>query len=139
MRREFVAKYQASKIEGFAVDAMETLVAYRWPGNVRQLANVVERACALGRGPKIELEDLTDEVAGRGEETRTPKGDLTKETFQEMKSRRVAAMESVYLEELLRKHRGNVTHSASAAGMTRSAFQKLMQRYGIKSSDFRGG
>jgi DNA-binding NtrC family response regulator len=61
------------------------------------------------------------------------------ETFQEMKSRRVAAMESTYLEELLRTNGGNVTRSAEAAGMTRSAFQKLMQRYGIKSSEYRGG
>ena len=84
------------------------------------------------------MEDLTDEVAGRDNPVRvTGKVDLTQETFQEMKSRRVAAMESVYLEELLRQNGGNVTRSSEAAGMSRSAFQKLMQRYGIKSRDFR--
>ena len=79
-----------------------------------------------GRQPYEMPLDLTDEVAGRDEEVPvSAKGDSTEETFQEMKSRRVAAMESVYLENLLRKHCGNVTHSAAAAGMTRSAFQKL--------------
>lgn len=41
------------------------------------------------------------------------------------------------MQELLRKHEGNVTRSAEEAGMARSAFQKLMQRYGIRSSEFR--
>jgi DNA-binding NtrC family response regulator len=48
-------------------------------------------------------------------------------------------MEQTYLEELLQKHKGNVTHSADEAGMTRSALQKLLQKYNIKSSDFRDG
>ena len=58
-------------------------------------------------------------------------------TFQEMKARQVAAIESTYLENLLRRHGGNVTRCAEEAGVSRSAFQKLMQRYGIKSVDYR--
>ena len=49
----------------------------------------------------------------------------------------VAAIESSYVEQLLKRHRGHVTHCAEEAGMSRSAFQKLMQRYKIKSSDYR--
>lgn len=56
-----------------------------------------------------------------------------------MKARRIAAMEQTYVEALLKKHQGNVTHCSEEAGMARSAFQKLMQKYGIRSSDFRGG
>jgi DNA-binding NtrC family response regulator len=139
-RSEFVAKNPTCIVEGFTTDALETLAAYNWPGNVRQLANSVERACALGNSKEIRLEDLTDEVAGRNRSLRvSERSDMFTETFQEMKTRRVAAMESTYLEELLRTNGGNVTRSAEAAGMTRSAFQKLMQRYGIKSSEYRGG
>lgn len=58
-------------------------------------------------------------------------------TFQEMKARRIAAMESSYVEGLLEKHKGNVTHCSEEAGMSRSAFQKLMTKYGIRSSDYR--
>ena len=101
-------------------------------------ARALERACALGKGRLIEMEDLTDDIAGRGSAVRvTSRSDVSEETFKEMKTRRVAAMESSYLVELLEKNKGNVTHSADAAGMTRSAFQKLMQRYGIKSRDYR--
>ena len=52
---------------------------------------------------------------------------------------RIAAIEKSYLEGLLEKHKGNVTHSADEAGMTRSALQKLLQKYGRRSSDFREG
>ncbi|MEE2888752.1 MAG: sigma-54 dependent transcriptional regulator [Planctomycetota bacterium] len=137
-RANFVAKNPTCRIEGIAGDAQEALAAFRWPGNVRQLSNAIERACALGKGRLIEMEDLTDDIAGRGSAVRvTSRTDVSEETFKEMKTRRVAAMESSYLVELLEKNKGNVTHSADAAGMTRSAFQKLMQRYGIKSRDYR--
>ena len=58
-------------------------------------------------------------------------------TFQQMKARRIAAMEKTYVEGLLKKHQGNVTHCSEEAGMARSAFQKLMQKSGIRSADYR--
>ena len=137
--------------------ALALMRAYRWPGNVRQLRNALERACALGSGPVLRVEDLPVEV--RGAETWVAGGGETGagdevgggdrggdglvergegESFQEMKARQVAAIESAYVAALLRKHQGNVTHCAEEAGMSRSAFQKLMVRYGIRSSDFRG-
>lgn len=137
-RANFVAKNPTCRIQGIASDAQEALAAFRWPGNVRQLANAIERACALGQGHLIQMDDLSDEITGRGTALQVTSGSgMSKETFKQMKTRRVAAMECAYLVELLKKHHGNVTHSADAAGMTRSAFQKLMQRYGIKSRDYR--
>ena len=113
----------------------ECLRAFHWPGNVRQLRNVLERACTLGQGPELRLEDLPEEL--REEPTAAPDDAAAAGTFQEMKARKVAALESSYVEQLLTRHQGNVTRCAEEAGMSRSAFQKLMQRYGIKSSDFR--
>ncbi|MEO0478477.1 MAG: sigma-54 dependent transcriptional regulator [Planctomycetota bacterium] len=125
-------------------EAREALVAYPWPGNVRQLRNALERAVALGDGSMLRLEDLPSEVledpvapsSAIDDGGQAPAADPG-ESFQEMKARKVAALETTYLRELLTKHHGNVTHSAEDAGMSRSAFQKLMQRYGIRSSDFR--
>src|SRR5438445_3454077 len=45
-------------IEGITPEAMQTLVSYHWPGNVRELQNVIERACALSKGPMIEPADI---------------------------------------------------------------------------------
>ncbi|MEZ5965902.1 MAG: sigma-54 dependent transcriptional regulator [Planctomycetota bacterium] len=118
-----------------STEAMTALSAHHWPGNVRQLRNAIERAATLARGPQIGLDDLPEEVA-RGERDL---GEVvaTQESFQVMKARKIAAIEINYVTALLRRHDGNVTHSAQQAGMSRSAFQKLMQRYDIKSSDFR--
>src|SRR5690606_25455878 len=118
-------------------EAMTVLAAYRWPGNTRQLRNAIERACALARGPEITVDDLPAEIVREGKDVAG--GPETTESFQEMKARKIAAIEINYISALLRRHDGNVTHCAQQAGMSRSAFQKLMQRYDIKSSDFRAG
>jgi len=125
-------------IRSMAPEVLEALRGHHWPGNVRQLRNVLERACALGSGPELGVKDLPPELRGGVPEVEvTETGPAAPGTFQEIKARKIAAIESSYVEGLLRRHHGNVTHCAEEAGMTRSAFQKLMQRYGIRSSDFR--
>lgn len=123
-----------TKIRG---DAAERLRAYHWPGNVRQLRNAMERACALGQAPELVLEDLPPEVRDDSVAMPAASVDADSGTFQEMKARRIAAMEQTYVEGLLKKHKGNVTHCSEEAGMARSAFQKLMQKYAIRSADYR--
>jgi len=139
LARHFLERFgKASGIEAMAAEVLEALRGHHWPGNVRQLRNVLERACALGNGPELRLADLPPELRGEAGEPAHPDGEVAAAgTFQEIKARKIAAIESSYVEGLLRKHRGNVTHCAEEAGMTRSAFQKLMQRYGIRSSEFR--
>ncbi|MBM4061344.1 MAG: sigma-54-dependent Fis family transcriptional regulator [Planctomycetes bacterium] len=128
-------------IGGLLPEVGAALRAHDWPGNVRQLRNVIERACALGQPPLLRLEDLPPELGaapGPSAESGPAAGDEPpRGTFAELKARHIAAMESSYLEALLKKHRGNVTHCSEEAGMARSAFQKLMQKHGIRSSDFR--
>jgi len=135
----FLARFGAQVgITRIASAAAERLRSYHWPGNARQLRNVVERACALGKGPELTLDDLPPELLT--DDAVVPRVDgkgVEGGTFQEMKTRRIAAMEQTDAEELLTKHKGNVTHCSEEAGMARSAFQKLMQKHGIRSADFR--
>jgi two-component system response regulator AtoC len=156
---EFVADNPAVTARRFSPEALEAMLAFQWPGNVRQLRNAIERAATLGAGEAIQLADLprdvreaapaevAAEVGAAGVETeRRSSGSsdssvdasVDDETFQEMKARKVAAIENSYLTTLLRRHAGNVTRCAEDAGMSRQAFQKLMQRYSIRSSDYRG-
>jgi len=138
LARHFVLRLGASAgITGISDDALAVLRAYHWPGNVRQLRNAIERACTLASGPLVTAADLPAEVRG-GELTGAAVEADAGGTYQERKARTIAVMEQTYLEELLSKHKGNVTHSADEAGMTRSALQKLLQKYNLKSSDFRG-
>ena len=135
--RHFLQRFGAAAgIVGIHTDAMALLRGHSWPGNVRQVRNALERACALGHGPELQVRDLPPEL--RGEDGPAVPSELASGTFQEMKARRIAELESGYVEALLKKHKGNVTHCSEEAGMARSAFQKLMQKYGIRSADFRG-
>ncbi|MGE3881405.1 MAG: sigma-54-dependent transcriptional regulator [Planctomycetota bacterium] len=125
-------------VTGFSEAAIAAMLARDWPGNLRQLRNAVIRAAALGSGPRIELDDLpADDGRGGRPQPGEERLELSGETLAEIKSRTVAALEIGYVQELLRKYEGNVTRSAEEAGMARSAFQKLMQRYGIRSAEYR--
>ncbi|MEQ1633702.1 MAG: sigma-54 dependent transcriptional regulator [Planctomycetota bacterium] len=137
LARHFLLRLgSAAGIHQIEPEAMALLRTYQWPGNVRQLGNVIERACALAQGPVLRSADLPSEIT-TGTAARAVAEADGGGTFQEMKARTIAALEQSYLEGLMKKHKGNVTHSADEAGMTRSALQKLLQKYGIKSSDFR--
>ncbi|MCY2958148.1 MAG: sigma-54 dependent transcriptional regulator [Planctomycetota bacterium] len=121
----------------FASDVKALLAAYHWPGNVRHLRNAIERGCALSHDKILKATDLPSEVAG-GEATQNVTGlSAQPQTFQGMKARSIMLLENSYLKELLRKHQGNVTHSADEAGMTRSALQKLLLKHNLKGRDFR--
>jgi DNA-binding NtrC family response regulator len=135
--RHFVARFGGKVgIVDVSPEAAVVLRSHAWPGNVRQLRNAIERACALGTGPDLRLADLPPDLL-EPEAATVLAEDALGGTFQEMKARHLKAIESGYLESLLKKHKGNVTHCSEEAGMARSAFQKLMTKYGIRSADFR--
>jgi two-component system response regulator GlrR len=116
-------KYQRT-INGFAPDALEVLVAASWPGNVRQLRNVVEQAVALCRTPLITAawiqEVLREEEAGLI-------------SFEEARGR----FERQYLMQLLTISSGNVAQAARMAKRNRTEFYKLLRRHAIDPDVFR--
>src|SRR5579871_3463578 len=72
--RYFIAKFNArlkKSVEGVDAEAMERLNAYAWPGNIRELENVIERAVLFADGSRIRLEDLSDKLRGAGVSSRS--------------------------------------------------------------------
>jgi NtrC-family two-component system response regulator AlgB len=59
---KFFAQETAKKIEGFTPAALEKISTYSWPGNLRELRNVIERAVILCEGPKIDVRDLPENI-----------------------------------------------------------------------------
>ena len=118
-----VAKRYRKEVNAFAPDAMDLLVRASWPGNVRQLLNVVEQAVALSTAPIVpatlvqkairELEDIVP--------------------FDEARRR----FEADYLTQLLKMTGGNVAQAAKLAQRNRTDFYKLLQRHALEPGLFK--
>ncbi len=134
----FLSRYndQLKKfIKGFSHEAMMLLQSYPYPGNVRELENIIERAVMLTNGDLIMPEvfkDVFDPASQSG--MSLPISDAT---FSKSRKHILATFEKQYLLEQLNKHRGNITASAKASGMTRQNFQRLMTRNNIDAGNFR--
>ncbi|MBV0192759.1 two-component system response regulator GlrR [Klebsiella pneumoniae] len=111
-------------VRAFSSDAMKRLMAAKWPGNVRQLVNVIEQCAALTSSPVIG--DALVEQALEGENTALP-------TFVEARNQ----FELNYLRKLLQITKGNVTHAARMAGRNRTEFYKLLSRHELDANDFK--
>ena len=115
-------------LNGFTPDAMEMLTACAWPGNVRQLMNVVEQCCALSMAPLIPASLVSRAL-------REKPGDmLDKLTYADAKQR----FERDYLIQLLKITSGQVTDAARLAGRNRTEFYRLLQRHHLSPDMFKG-
>jgi len=111
-------------VRAFSTDAMKRLMTASWPGNVRQLVNVIEQCVALTSSPVIS--DALVDQALEGENTALP-------TFVEARNQ----FELNYLRKLLQITKGNVTHAARMAGRNRTEFYKLLSRHELEANDFK--
>ena len=119
-------------------ETMALLNRFAWPGNVQELRNAIEHAVILAVEGMIRPEDLPDAIRETmGEPSRTSKIATSTRPFREVKREVVEGFEAAYLGQLLERHRGNVTAAAHQAGMLRSALQRLLRKYGLKSVEFR--
>ncbi len=104
------------------------LVEHHWPGNVRQLRNVIERAVALSEGGAIEI--------GPGDldqpETLTSPSTLLGLPYKEAKEEMIARFTRDYVERLLARHAGNVSAAARAAGIDRNWVVALARRHQVR-------
>ncbi|WP_153131078.1 sigma 54-interacting transcriptional regulator [Dechloromonas hortensis] len=119
-----VAGKYGKPISGFAPDALEALATAAWPGNVRQLYNVVEQSCALTSTQLIPLSLVQRAL-------RLPTMEAL--TYGEAKQR----FERSYLVQLLKLTDGNVADAARIAERNRTEFYRLLQKYDLTPAMFR--
>jgi len=126
------------RINGFTADALEELVKHDWPGNVRQLKNVVERLVIMADQGVVNVLDMMDHMQSRRpltaegvpttlDELKKVKRHLLKGTFE--------GIEKAFLARALRESGGNITLAASKVGMQRSNFSALMKKHHISPTD----
>ena len=131
----FLKKFNAEtgrKLQGYTREAMDEMVRYRWPGNVREVKNVVERAVVLARGSSIDVEDLalsrlstagdTGEVHANGQPT----------PYQPVS---LADVERSHIMATLRSTSWNKSQTAGILGIERSTLDRKIRRYEIERRD----
>jgi Nif-specific regulatory protein/two-component system response regulator HydG len=115
--------------------AAQALAAYPFPGNVRELAHAVERACILARGPEMDLDVLPAEIAGvtGGGATAEDRGfvEFTNDELSAAKEEAAARVEAEFLAGLMKRCEGNVSEAARRSGIHRSQLQKLRARHRV--------
>ncbi|GEM_PF-442234 len=118
-----------SEYKTFSPAALLKLASYDWPGNIRELEAVIQRAIALSSLPLIQAEEIDLPIAAS-----TPsKRDFP---FQALKRRTIDTFEKSYLSQLLIAHRGNISRAAKDAGKDRRAFRRLMEKHGLVRQQF---
>lgn len=112
------------KVNGFADEAMQKMIESEWPGNVRQLVNVIEQCVALTQTPIITCHLVEQALSA------------THKTWPTLSEARVE-FEQDYLVKLLKMTDGNVTRAAELAGRNRTDLHKLMKKYSLNAQTFR--
>jgi transcriptional regulator with GAF, ATPase, and Fis domain len=109
--------------------ALDALLAYAYPGNVRELEHLVERVCLLATGPELSAALLPPEVLPLRPSAGSP--EFTALSNAELKRCRDAAGEEVerrFVDALMRHHEGNVSRAARESGLNRTYLQRLLAR-----------
>jgi transcriptional regulator with PAS, ATPase and Fis domain len=119
MLQEFGAELGRGKVE-LSAEAEQTLQGYRWPGNIRELRNVLERAVLLTEGNVLRPPALLFDTPSAD----MPGGDDL--TLSEMEQR--------HIERLLREEHGHVVRAAARLGIPRSSLYQKIKKYGIAVS-----
>ncbi len=115
---------------------MDAFQRYPWPGNIRELQNLVERACILETSSILTPASFPAELFANGLSA-APIHVETKLTLADVRSRAAREAETHYLRELLARTGGRINRTAKAAGVTVRQINKLMHKYGMKKEEFR--
>ncbi len=146
LARHFLDKYNKrlnKKIEGIADDAMALLQAYAWPGNIRELENLIERVLLFADGPFITAKDLPEPVRGGASvqagavssssspAMEVPAGEVGLKDIVRMKA---AELERDLIVKKLDETGGNVTRAARLLQISRKSLQTKMKEFGLRDT-----
>jgi DNA-binding NtrC family response regulator len=140
LARKFLTEFAGRNrpdVRGLAPAALEALQDYHWPGNIRELRNVIERAVALCPGPEVQLDDLPEVIrlgkpaAPRGLSLVGAPGDAATDASCLTLAQSREAAEVLKIKEALVKHNNNRLRAAQELGISRMGLYKKLHKYGL--------
>ncbi|MDF1591262.1 MAG: sigma-54 dependent transcriptional regulator [Desulfobacterales bacterium] len=115
---------------------MDAFNKYSWPGNIRELENMLERAYILAKSHMLTRQDFPGEIFESGLSPSMAPVD-TSETLSEFRRRAIEVAEKSYLNELLVKHQGKLGKASVDAGVSSRQLHKLLSKYAIQKESFK--
>jgi two-component system nitrogen regulation response regulator NtrX len=123
-----IASQSAFGKVAFLTEAVEQLEEYDWPGNIRELRNIVERLMILNEGSEINAQAVRSLIGKSAVRKEAP---LLKQPYREARR----AFEKLYIEEKLKEHDWNISRTAKALGIERPNLHRKMRDLGISPKD----
>ena len=144
---ELTNKLGRSDVRGVSAEVLDAFLRYAWPGNIRELINVLERAVLLADGEEIVLGDLPDEITGRRPaagvaappEARNIFAAWLDRPLEEGRHEVLAAFERAYLVHCLGAVGGRIGEAAERAGIDPRTLYSKMKGHGLKKETFKKG
>jgi DNA-binding NtrC family response regulator len=139
LAEHFVQKFSrpAGSPKQIAPEAMEALLQHRWPGNIRELENAIERACVTARDDVITAESLPPEVLKPSRPRYQLSVDLSRPLTEQLLEL-TSAFEERYLRRALKRTRGHIGRTAHLTGLSRRTITEKLALYEIDKSEFKG-
>jgi DNA-binding NtrC family response regulator len=114
----------------------QAFLSYPWPGNIRELENLIERACILEASSILRPDSFPMELFD-SIEIRDPESPDASRTLFEIRQKGIEKIEESYLRENLARFDGRIKDTAQAAGITTRQLHKLMKKYGLRKESFK--
>jgi DNA-binding NtrC family response regulator len=132
--KSYATKYSL-QCTNISPPALAKLTQYHWPGNIRELRNVIERSAVLADGATLQPSDLPEEIHAKSKVAETPvvidDGDILPIPYLEDFREARKAFERAYIERCLIETNGNVTRAAEKVGMHRQSLQQKLKDLGL--------
>ncbi|MBU0465619.1 MAG: sigma-54 dependent transcriptional regulator [Proteobacteria bacterium] len=130
--------FHVKGIQGIHPQVLDAFLSYSWPGNIRELENIMERGYILEKSSVLRPESFPIDLFSLQAETaiRNIDPDLT---LSQIRKQEMGKVEQTYLDMVLKQHKGKVNISARAAGITTRQLHKLMTKHSLYKEDYKSG
>ncbi|PIE35786.1 two-component system response regulator [candidate division KSB3 bacterium] len=136
LAKHFVEKLSHGRVKDISDDALQTLAGYAWPGNIRELINIIERSIILERGSTLLQVDLPNRPHRKAEHGALL--DFNEDLpLEDVREQAVDIVEKEYMRRILAKYQGSIKRAAEHAGLTTRSIHGKMKKFELHKEDFK--